>query len=85
MLDFLSLVTINNIEMAIVDRGYAKGWIKPNHRASAWARRNAIIGSALAGLSVTDPPNKTGHMVSVYEQADRIGSRRVCSIPNMKL
>ena len=48
-------------------------------------RRVAIVGSGPAGLAAADQLNKAGHLVTVYERADRIGGLLMYGIPNMKL
>lgn len=78
-------VTIKNIEMAIVDRGYAEGWIIPQPPAERTGKRISIIGSGPAGLAAADQLNRAGHTVTVYERADRIGGLLMYGIPNMKL
>lgn len=78
-------VTIKNLENAIVDRAWAEGWIKPHPPASRTGKKVAIIGSGPAGLSAADQLNKVGHLVTVYERADRIGGLLQYGIPNMKL
>ncbi len=78
-------VTIKNIENAIVDRAFAEGWIKPQPPEVRTGKRVAIIGSGPAGLSAAAQLNKAGHLVTVYERADRIGGLLMYGIPNMKL
>ena len=78
-------VTIKNIENAIIDRGFAEGWVKPNLPAARSGKRVAIVGSGPAGLAAADQLNKAGHTVTVYERADRIGGLLMYGIPNMKL
>jgi NAD(P)H-dependent glutamate synthase small subunit len=78
-------VTIKNIEMAIVDRGYQEGWIQPNPPTERTGKMVAIVGSGPAGLAAADQLNKAGHSVTVYERADRIGGLLMYGIPNMKL
>lgn len=78
-------VTIKNIEMAIVDYGFSKGWIKPEPPPKRTGLRVAIVGSGPAGLSAADQLNRVGHFVCVYERADRIGGLLMYGIPNMKL
>lgn len=80
-----SPVTIKNIEKAIIDRGFAEGWIEPRIRAASTGKRVAIVGSGPAGLACADQLNKAGHKVTVYERADRIGGLLMYGIPNMKL
>jgi len=78
-------VTIKNIEMAIIDRGFAEGWVTANPPASRTGKRVAVIGSGPAGLAAADQLNKAGHKVRVFERADRIGGLLMYGIPNMKL
>jgi NAD(P)H-dependent glutamate synthase small subunit len=78
-------VTIKNIENAIIDRGFAEGWIVPQPPEIRTGKRVAIIGSGPAGLAAAAQLNKVGHSVTVYERADRIGGLLMYGIPNMKL
>jgi glutamate synthase (NADPH/NADH) small chain len=78
-------VSIKNIENAIVDRAWAEGWLTPTPPASRTGKRVAIVGSGPAGLAAADQLNKVGHLVTVYERADRIGGLLQYGIPNMKL
>jgi glutamate synthase (NADPH) small chain len=78
-------VTIKNIENAIIDRGFAEGWVKPHVPAARTGKRVAIVGSGPAGLAAADQLNKAGHKVTVFERADRIGGLLMYGIPNMKL
>ena len=45
----------------------------------------AIVGSGPAGLAAADQLNRAGHLVTVYERADRPGGLLMYGIPNMKL
>ena len=78
-------VTIKNIENAIVDRAFSEGWITPKPPEKRTGKRVAIIGSGPAGLAAAAQLNKAGHLVTVYERADRIGGLLMYGIPNMKL
>ena len=78
-------VTIKNIENAIIDRGFAEGWVTPQPPAERTGKRVAIVGSGPAGLAAAAQLNKVGHTVTVYERADRIGGLLMYGIPNMKL
>jgi NAD(P)H-dependent glutamate synthase small subunit len=78
-------VTIKNIENAIIDRGFAEGWVQPHVSAPRTGKRVAIVGSGPAGLAAADQLIKVGHSVTVFERADRIGGLLMYGIPNMKL
>jgi len=78
-------VTIKQIEHAIIERGFAEGWIAPRPPAERTGQRVAVVGSGPAGLACADQLNKAGHLVTVFERADRIGGLLMYGIPNMKL
>jgi glutamate synthase (NADPH) small chain len=78
-------VTIKNIEVSIVDKGWEEGWVTPQPPARRTGKKVAIIGSGPAGLSAAAQLNKAGHSVTVFERADRPGGLLMYGIPNMKL
>jgi glutamate synthase (NADPH/NADH) small chain len=78
-------VTIKTIECAIVDKGFEEGWIVPEPPALRTGKKVAVVGSGPAGLACAAQLNKVGHLVTVFERADRIGGLLMYGIPNMKL
>jgi len=78
-------VTIKNIELAIVDKGFDEGWIKARKVTERSGKKVAVVGSGPAGLAAADELNQMGHSVKVYERSDRIGGLLMYGIPNMKL
>jgi glutamate synthase (NADPH/NADH) small chain len=78
-------VTIKNIECSIADRGWEEGWIEPNPPCSRTGKKVAVIGSGPAGLCAAAQLNRAGHLVTVFERADRFGGLLMYGIPNMKL
>ena len=78
-------VTIKNIECAIIDNGFAQGWVNPQSPENRTGKKVAIIGSGPSGLACAAQLNYAGHWVTVYERADRIGGLLMYGIPNMKL
>ncbi|MBU5612841.1 glutamate synthase subunit beta [Geomonas azotofigens] len=78
-------VTIKNIEVSIIDRAWAEGWIAPNPPQMRTGKKVAVVGSGPAGLSAAAQLNKAGHQVTVFERADLPGGLLMYGIPNMKL
>jgi NAD(P)H-dependent glutamate synthase small subunit len=78
-------VAIKTIEKAIIDRGFAEGWVTPNPPQSRTGKKVAIVGSGPAGLAAAAQLNSAGHLCTVYERSDRIGGLLMYGIPNMKL
>src|ERR1039457_3108925 len=78
-------VTIKNIEVSIVERGFEEGWIVAAPPATRTGKKVAVVGSGPAGLSAAAQLNKAGHSVTVFERADLPGGLLMYGIPNMKL
>jgi glutamate synthase (NADPH/NADH) small chain len=78
-------VTIKNIEAAIIDNGFIQGWVTAQPPEKRTGKKVAVIGSGPSGLACAAQLNSIGHLVTVYERADRIGGLLMYGIPNMKL
>jgi NAD(P)H-dependent glutamate synthase small subunit len=78
-------VTIKELELAIVERGWREGWIKPEPPQTKTGRRVAVVGSGPAGLAAAQQLARAGHDVVVYEKADRAGGILRYGIPDFKL
>jgi len=78
-------VAIKSVELAIIEMGFSKGWIKPQPPQVRTRKRVCIIGSGPAGLAVAQQLNRAGHFVQIIERADRGGGLLMYGIPSMKL
>lgn len=77
-------VTIKDIERAIVDRGWAEGWIRPQPPSRETGFRVAVVGSGPAGLAAAQQLRRVGHRVTVFERDDAIGGLMTYGIPDFK-
>jgi glutamate synthase (NADPH/NADH) small chain len=78
-------VTIKAIEVSIIDRAFDEGWVASHPPAVRTGRRVAVVGSGPAGLAAAEQLNRAGHLVTVFERADRIGGLLRYGIPEFKL
>ena len=78
-------VTIKGIENAIIERAFEAGWVGPRPPAQRTGKRIAVVGSGPAGLAAADQLNRAGHLVTVFERADRIGGLLRYGIPEFKM
>ncbi|OVA11317.1 Class II glutamine amidotransferase domain [Macleaya cordata] len=77
-------VSIKSIECSIIDKAFEEGWMVPRPPLMRTGKRVAIVGSGPSGLAAADQLNKMGHLVTVFERADRIGGLMMYGVPNMK-
>ncbi len=78
-------VTIKSIECAIVDKGWAEGWIVPQVAARKTGKRVAVVGSGPAGLAASQQLARAGHSVTLFEKNDRVGGLMRYGIPDFKM
>ncbi|MCP5143450.1 MAG: glutamate synthase subunit beta [Gammaproteobacteria bacterium] len=78
-------VTIKSVELAIIDRAFAEGWVQPQPPAVETGKRIAVVGSGPAGLAAAQQLRRAGHKVTVYERDDRIGGLMRYGIPEFKM
>ncbi|MEI8078882.1 MAG: glutamate synthase subunit beta [bacterium] len=78
-------VTIRQIELQLVERGWHAGWIQPQPAAVRSGRKVAVVGSGPAGLAAAQQLARAGHQVTVYEAHDHLGGVLRYGIPDFKL
>jgi glutamate synthase (NADPH/NADH) small chain len=78
-------VTIEQIELAIITRGFEEGWIVADPPEERTGRTVGVIGSGPAGLAVAAELNQHGQTVTVYERDEGPGGLLRFGVPDAKL
>ncbi len=78
-------VTVRENELAIVERAFAEGRVKPQPPTQRTGKRVAVIGSGPAGLACANQLNRRGHSVTVFEKNEAPGGLLRFGIPDFKL
>ena len=78
-------VTIKTIEVSIIEKGWAEGWIVPRIAKHKTGKTVAVVGSGPAGMACAQQLARAGHSVVLYEKNARIGGLMRYGIPDFKL
>ena len=78
-------VTTKNIELALIEKGWENGWVKPKTPKKRFDKKIAVIGSGPSGLAAAQTLNRFGYNVTVYEKNERAGGLLALGIPDFKL
>ncbi len=78
-------VTIRENEVAIVEKAFTEGYIKPEPPKIRTGKCVAVIGSGPAGMAAADLLNKAGHLVTLFEKDEKAGGLLRFGIPDFKL
>ena len=77
-------ISIKNIELSIVEKGWAEDWIAPQPADHKSGKKVAIVGSGPSGLACAQQLARAGHDVVVFEKENRVGGLMRYGIPNFK-
>jgi len=78
-------VTIKQIELAIVDRAFAEGWIRPEPPRRETGQSVAVIGSGPAGMAAAQQLRRAGHSVTLFERDEAAGGLVRFGVPDFKI
>jgi glutamate synthase (NADPH/NADH) small chain len=78
-------VTIKQIELAIVNRAWDEGWIKPRPPARESDRSVAVIGAGPAGMACAQQLRRSGHAVTLFERDEAGGGLVRFGVPDFKI
>jgi glutamate synthase (NADPH/NADH) small chain len=78
-------VTIRENEVAIVEKAFAEGYVKPEPPQIRTGKKVAVIGSGPSGMAAADLLNKAGHWVTLFEKDEKAGGLLRFGIPDFKL
>lgn len=78
-------VTIRENEVAIAERAFAEGYVRPSPPLTRSGKKVAVIGSGPAGMAAADILNKAGHEVTLFERNGKAGGLLRYGVPDFKL
>jgi glutamate synthase (NADPH/NADH) small chain len=78
-------VTIRENEVAIVEKAFSEGYVRPYTVTRRSGKKVAVIGSGPAGMAAADLLNKAGHEVTLFEKEPKAGGLLRYGVPDFKL
>jgi glutamate synthase (NADPH) small chain len=78
-------VTIKQIELAIIDRAFREGWVKPEPPRHETGQSVAVVGSGPAGMAAAQQLRRAGHAVTLFERDEAAGGLVRFGVPDFKI
>ncbi len=78
-------VTIKQIELAIINRAWDEGWVRPQPPSRESGRSVAVIGAGPAGMACAQQLRRSGHTVTVFERDEAGGGLVRFGVPDFKI
>ncbi len=78
-------ITIRENEVAIIEKAFSEGYVKPFKPAKKINKKVAVIGSGPAGLACANQLSQKGYSVTVFEADETPGGLLRLGIPDFKL
>ncbi len=78
-------VMIRQLEKAVVETAFERGYAEIAKRAESTGKKVAVIGSGPAGLAMAQLLNSLGHSATVFEKNDKAGGLMRYGIPDFKM
>ncbi len=78
-------ITVRENEVAIIEKAFAEGYVKPVVAKEKSGKRVAVVGSGPAGMAAANQLSQMGHSVTVFERDEAVGGLLRYGIPDFKL
>ena len=78
-------VTIKQIELAIIDRAFREGWVRPEPPRHETGQSVAVVGSGPAGMAAAQQLRRAGHAVTLFERDEAAGGLVRFGVPDFKI
>ena len=78
-------VTIKQIELAIINRAWDEGWVRPQPPKRETGHRVAVVGSGPAGMAAAQQLRRAGHGVVLFERDEAAGGMIRFGVPDFKI